>query len=131
MVLAKMFLVSDDICQIYRVEKKMSFVQELSEEFLWNLTYRLTFEIEIRYMVHGGPNDPWEQPMYLIPMWNIVEKIKAFKRYFDEFNVIFPTEDVYRHPIDLSEVFPPEMIKVKEEEFLYKGEKIIVTYNYV
>lgn len=69
--------------------------------------------------------------MYLIPMYNIVEKIKAFTSYFDEFDGIFSTEDVYRHPLNMTDVIPPEMIKVKEEEFMYKGEIIKVSCNYV
>lgn len=109
----------------------MSYIQEIHEDFLFNLTQRLTFEIEIRYMEHGGNPNPWEQPMYITPMFNIVEKIKAVESYFDEFNVIFPFEDVYRHPLDMRNVIPPEMIKVKEEEFLYRGGIIKIIYNYV
>lgn len=109
-------------------------VQELNEEFLLNLADRLTFEIEIRYMVYEGRNekeDQWFQPMYLIPMWNIVEKIKSFEIYFKELDITFPWEEVYRHPIDLPTVFPTEMINIKEEEFIFNGEKIKVKYRYV
>lgn len=109
-------------------------VQELNEEYLENLKDRLIFEIEIRYMTFGidakGENQ-WLQPMYLIPMWNIVEKIKTLKSYFNELDVIFPHEDVYRQPIDLSTVFPNDMIRSKEEEFIYKGGKIKIEYNYI
>lgn len=109
-------------------------LQELHEEYLLNLLDKLELEIDIRSIVHdpaaeGG--DPWEQPMYLIPMWNIIEKIKSFKSYFDEFNLLFPTEGVYRHPINLSTLFPDNMIHIKEEEFIYKGEKIKIEYNYI
>lgn len=106
-------------------------VQKLSEEYLLNLVDRLNFEIEIRAAVHEGrcENDAWEQPMYLIPMWNIVKKIIAFKPYFYEMNINFPTLEVYRHPIEIDGIFPIEMINVKEEELIYKGEKIIVKYR--
>lgn len=107
-------------------------VQQLNKEFLLNLVDRLMFEIEIRYMVYEGRSeeeDQWFQPMYLIPYWNIVEKIKEFTPYFDEFDVTFPTEEVYRQPIELSTVFPSSLINEKEEEFIFKGEKIIVKYK--
>lgn len=109
-------------------------LQKLNQEFLLNLVDRLTFEIEIRYMVYEGRSeeeDQWFQPMYLIPYWNIVEKIKEFTPYFIEFDVTFPLEEVYRQPIELSTVFPSSMINVKEEEFIFKGEKITVKYNHI
>lgn len=105
--------------------------QELHEEFLLNLCDRLYFEIDIRSMVHGGREDPWQQPMYLIPIWNLVEKVKSFKRFFDELDVEFPTEEVYRHPIDLSTAFSEDLIRMKEEDFVYKGEHIKVAYKYI
>lgn len=107
-------------------------VQELNEEFLINLEHRLNFEIEIRYMVYEGRSeeeDQWFQPMYLIPYWNIVQKIIEFTPFFKEFDLKFPTESVYRQPIDLSTVFPSSMISIKEEEFIFKGEKITVKYE--
>lgn len=106
-------------------------VQELNKEFLLNLVDRLTFEIEIRYMVYGGHDEEWFQPMYIIPFWNIVEKIKSFKTYFDDLNIIFPTYDVYRQPFELLMTFPTDMISIKDEEFIYKGEKIKVKYRYI
>lgn len=106
-------------------------VQELHEEFLLNLEDRLRFEIEIRYMVYGGRDEEnqWLQPMYLIPMWNIVEKVQCFKSYFDELGVIFPTEYVCRHPLDLPDLFPDSMTHIVEEEFIFKGEKVVVKYR--
>lgn len=109
-------------------------LQKLNQEFLLNLVDRLTFEIEIRYMVYEGRSeeeDQWFQPMYLIPYWNIIEKIKKFEEYFDELGIHFPTFDVYRQPIELSTVFPPDMIHTKEEEFIFKDEKIKVEYRYI
>lgn len=110
-------------------------VQELNEEFLYNLKDRLIFEIEIRYMVYDGcckeEEDQWFQLMYLIPYWNIVQKVKEFTPYFEELNVRFPFEEVYRQPIELYTVFPSSMINVKEEEFIFRGEKIIVKYEYI
>lgn len=55
-------------------------LQKLNEEYLLNLSYRLDFEIELRTLAYsvdqsdGG--DTWLQPMYLVPMWNIVKKLK-------------------------------------------------------
>lgn len=108
-------------------------VQELNEEYLLNLLDRLNFEIEIRTIVHENRAelDPWVQPMYLIPMWNLVEKIKVFKMYFYELDIDFPFFEVYRHPIDLSTAFPDNMIHIKEEEFIFKGEKIKIEYKYI
>lgn len=104
-------------------------LQELSEAFLLNLVDRLDFEIEIRNIVYE--NETWLQPMYLIPMWNIVEKIKAFKPYFHKLNIGFPTFDICRHPIDLSTVFPDAMIHIKDEEFIFNGEIIRIKYKYI
>lgn len=107
-------------------------LQEISEEFLVNLEDRLIFEIEIRTLVYDqSENNSWLQPMYLIPMWNIVEKIKAFKPYFHKLNISFPTLDVYRQPIDLSTVFPDALIHIKEEEFIFNGEIIKIKYKYI
>lgn len=109
-------------------------LQELTEEYLINLTIRLDFEIEIRTMVHdptSAGRDPWMQPMYLIPMWNIIEKIKSFTSYFDKLNVQFPFFEVYRHPIDLNSAFPDSMISIKEQEFTFMGDKIKVAYKYI
>lgn len=110
-------------------------LQVLNEEFLLNLCDRLTFEIEIRYLVYeecaktkGGQ---WFQPMYIIPMWNILEKIKQFEKYFEEFNLKFPLHDIYRQPFDFSMAFPTSMIHIKEEEFIFKDEKIKIEYKYV
>lgn len=110
-------------------------VQEMSQDFLCNLKNRLDFEIEIRSFVidydsaKGG--NPWRQPMYLIPMYNIVEKLKSFESYFNKLDVSFPTFEVYRQPFDLSTAFPNNMIHIKEEEFIFKGENIKVEYNYI
>lgn len=104
-------------------------LQELSENFLSNLVQRLDFEIELRTIVYE--NEPWLQPMYLIPMWNIVEKIKAFKPYFRKLNMDFPTYDVHSQPIDLSTVFPDAIIRVKEEEFIFNAKIIRIKYKYV
>lgn len=113
-------------------EKMM--VQELNEEFLLNLLYRLDFEMELRTLAYSVDQsegeDTWLQPMYLIPMWNMVEKLEAFKPYFNEFDVIFPTH-MYRQPIDLSTAFPHDMILIKQEEFIFKSEKIKVEYRYI
>lgn len=90
-------------------------LQELNEDYLLNLCYRLDYEMELRtlaYSVDG--EDVWLQPMYLIPMWNI----------------LFPTH-MYRQPIDLSTVFPNHMIHIKEEEIIFKGEIIKIEYKYV
>lgn len=107
-------------------------LQELSEEFLLNLVDRLDFEIEIRTLVYShSENEPWLQPMYLIPMWNIVEKIKAFEPFFHKLNIGFPTFDLCRHPIDLSTVFPDAMIRIKDEEFIFNGEIIRIKYKYI
>lgn len=108
-------------------------LQDLSVDFLDNLLERLDFEIGLRYMVHddSAERNPYYQPMYLIPMWNICEKIKSFKPYFDELDMIFPTLNVYRHPIDLFKMFPADIIKTKEEDFTYKGQPIKVTYKYI
>ena len=107
-------------------------LQELNEEYLLNLLDRLCFELEIRSSVHEYcDNDPWLKPMYIIPMWNIVEKLKKFEPYFDKFNIIFPTFDVYRQSINLETVFPSNIIHVREEEFIFKGEKIKIEYRYV
>lgn len=108
-------------------------LQELNEEFLLNLEERLIFEIELRYMVHSdqAEGDPWIQPMYLVPMWNIVEKIKSFKIYFDRLGVNFPFQEVYRHPIDLATIFPTDMIHYKTEELMFNGEKVTVEYRFV
>lgn len=109
-------------------------LQELNEDYLLNLTYRLDFEIELRALayssVHSDGEVIWIQPMYLIPMWNIVKKIEAFKQYYVEFNIIFPTY-MYRQAIDLSTVFPSHMIHTKVEEFVFKGEIIKIEYKYV
>lgn len=109
--------------------------QELNEEYLSNLLDRWGFENEIRALVCGYDpeigEDPWLRPMYLIPMWNIFEKIKSFEQYFKEFDMIFPSGDIYRQPINFSTAFPSHMIHTKEEEFIFKGEKIKVAYNYV
>lgn len=104
-------------------------MQEIHEEFLINLEHRLMFEIEIRYMVYGERDNQWLQPMYLIPMWNIIEKITSFKQYFDELNVIYPSADIYRQPQDISNLFPDSMISIVEEEFIFKGEKVTVKYR--
>lgn len=110
--------------------KKM--LQELSEEFLLNLVDRLDFEIEIRAVVYSqSENNPWLQPMYLIPMWNIVEKIKAFEPYFHKLNINFPKYDIYRQPIDLSTVFPDAITRIKEEELIFNGEIIRIKYKYI
>lgn len=69
--------------------------------------------------------------MFLIPMWNILEKIKKFTQYFNELNVIFPFEEVYRQPIDFSTLFHADLIHTAEEELIFKGEKIKVSYNYI
>lgn len=107
--------------------------QELNQEYLENLCERLIFEIEIRYLIYDDAEEgnPWLQPMYLIPMWNIVEKLKKFKPYFHELDIKFPTMEVYRQPMDFSTVFPSTMIRSKEEELIFKGEKIRVKYNYI
>lgn len=107
-------------------------LQELSEEFLLNLVDRLDFEIEIRTIVYShSKNEPWLQPMYIIPMWNIVEKIKAFEPYFRKLNISFPKYDVYRQPINLSTVFPDAIIRTKEEELVFNGEIIRIKYKYI
>lgn len=38
---------------------------------------------------------------------------------------------MYRQPIDLSSAFPSNMINVKQEEFIFKGEMIKIEYNYI
>lgn len=106
-------------------------LQNLNEDYLLNLCYRLDFEIELRALAHSvEDSDAWFQPMYLIPMWNIVEKIKAFRQYFIEFDITFPSH-MYRQPIDLSTLFPSESIHIKQEELIFKGERIKVEYNYI
>lgn len=106
-------------------------LQELNEDYLLNLCYRLDFEIELRTLAYSlDDSDAWKQPMYLIPMWNIVEKIEAFKKYFVEFNVMFPTH-MYIQPIDLSTMFPSHMIRRNEEEFAFNGEIIKIEYKYI
>ena len=109
-------------------------LQELNDDYLLNLTYRLDFEIELRALAysvdHSDGDDQWLQPMYLIPMWNIVKKIEAFKQYFVEFDIMFPTY-MYRQPIELSTVFPSHMIRSKEEEFVFNGEIIKIEYKYI
>lgn len=109
-------------------------LQELNENYLWLLKQRLDFELEIRWMTYESCDDdvnPWCQPMYLIPYWNIIQKIIAFTKYFDELNVPLPFEEVYRQPIDLSTAFPDSLIHIKEEEFIYKGEIIKIDYKYI
>lgn len=90
--------------------------------------------MELRTLAYSTSSPPdvdvWNQPMFLIPMWNIVKKIEAFKQYFAVFDVIYPSH-MYRQPIDLSTVFPEHMIHVKEEEFVFKGEIIKIQYKYV
>lgn len=113
----------------------MLLVQVLNKEFLLNLCDRLTFEIEIRYFVYDGcekkEEDQLYQPMYIFPMWNIVEKIKQFEKYFEEFNLKFPVEDIYKHPFDFNKIIPQSMIHSKEEEFIFNGEIIKIHYNYL
>lgn len=109
-------------------------LQELNEEYLWLLKDRLDYELSHRFMICESCDDemnPWCQPMYLIPYWNIIQKIIAFTSYFDELNVPFPFEEVYRQPIELSTVFPDSLIHSKEEELIFRGEIIKITYKYV
>lgn len=109
--------------------------QELNEEYLSNLLDRWGFEMEIRAaFIDESVDDeenPWLRPMYLIPMWNIVTKLQAFEQYFHRFNLIYPKLDILRQPIDFSTAFPDDMIHIKEEEFIFKGEKITVKYKYI
>lgn len=109
-------------------------LQGLNKDYLLNLTYRLDFEIELRTLAYSldqsDGDEEWFQPMYLIPMWNIVKKIEAFKQYFVEFDIMFPTY-MYRHLIDLTAVFPSHMICNKEEEFVFNGEIIKIEYKYM
>lgn len=109
-------------------------IQELNEEYLLNLLDRLQFETELRYLTYDqceNEKNQWCQPMYIIPYWNIVEKIKSFTSYFRELNVTFPFHDIYNQPFDLSTMFPADMIRIKEEELIFKNEKIIVEYSYI
>lgn len=112
--------------------KKM-LTQELNEEYLLILRERLDFEITLRSMSYDQKpeENQWMQPMFLIPMWNILEKIKKFTQYFNELNVIFPFEEVYRQPIDFSTLFHADLIHTAEEELIFKGKKIKVSYNYI
>lgn len=112
--------------------KKM-LTQELNEEYLLILRERLDFEITLRSMSYDQKPEENQcmQPMFLIPMWNILEKIKKFTQYFNELNVIFPFEEVYRQPIDFSSLFHADLIHTAEEELIFKGEKIKVSYNYI
>lgn len=113
----------------FYTEEKM--LQVLNEDYLLNLCYRLDFEIELRTLAHSVENsDSWFQPMYLIPMWNIVTKIEAFKKYFVEFDIEFPRH-MNRQPIDLSTTFPIHTIHSKEEEFVSNGEIIKIEYKYI
>lgn len=46
-------------------------------------------------------------------------------------NIVFPTHEVYRQPINLSTYFLIGMIHTKEEEFMFNGEKIKIENKYV
>ena len=106
-------------------------LQDLNDDFLLNLLDRFNI---LRAVVcdNSGEYDPYYQTMYLIPMWNIVEKIKTFEPYFHKLNIIFPAIELHRHPIELSNhLFSCKMIHIKEEEFIFNGEIVKIEYKYV
>lgn len=124
---------SNQFIFIARTLNNVKMLQELNEEYLLNLLDRLSFEMEIRTLVisDDAAGGGWFQPMYLNPMWNIVEKIKAFKPYFDEIGIVFPFESVYRQPINFATLFDSSVIQSKQEELIFNGEIVIVQYNYI
>lgn len=109
-------------------------LQVLSEEYLLNLLDRFHYEFGLRCLVYEDKDDdknPWFQRMYLVPMWNIIKKIEKFEPYFAEFNLVFSWLDIIRQPVDFSSLFPRNMIHSAEEEFIFKGQKIRIEYEYV
>lgn len=114
-------------------------LQELNVEFLYHLIDRLSFEVQIQTNLHSDEyfgevnwlKHPWYQPMYLVPFFNIVQRIKSLKHYFNEFNVDFPSDHVYGLPWQLLYAIPNEVEYIKEEELICNGEKVTVHYRQI
>lgn len=72
-----------------------------------------------------------DQPMYVIPLFNATERLKALEKYFDEFKFTdFPRHIIFDEEFPKFS-FPQSWIKQKTEVLETGKETIQLTYNYV
>lgn len=71
-----------------------------------------------------------DQPMYLVPLFNAAERLKALEPFFVELHIDFPGDIVFGPDFPKFN-FPDCWIKEKTEEVIRHGKAVQFNYKYV